>query len=169
MAVLVLFSCFGGGVEKRGSVKGYRNGAVITEGGSFRVGPLPETWRRKSFSYRAVLFEQSASGRTISISTFCKGSFDDAPLKILTNQLFYNITAQRRRFQKILNLDGREALRTAVAGKVDGAEIVLDTVVLKMNECVFDFVYVSKPESYPGGVSDFEGFYGGFKYIAGPF
>ncbi|MBI4412713.1 MAG: hypothetical protein HY541_09565 [Deltaproteobacteria bacterium] len=172
-------SCFGG-VEKRGSVKGYKSGTgrtgsagrafgiVATEGGSFRVGSLPAEWIRKNFSYRAILFTHAQKNRTITVDAFCKGSFDDAPLKVLTNQLLYNVTAQKQRMQKDLMLDGREALRTVVSGKVDGASVILDTVVLKMNECVFDFVYVSQPGDYEGGRFDFENFYRGFKYIRGP-
>lgn len=166
--VFFFFSCFGGGVEKRGSVKSYRNGLVMTEGGRFRVGPLPAEWKRTSFSYRAILFNHAEKNRTITVSAFCKGSFDDAPLQVLTNQLLYNVTGQKQRTRKSLMLDGREALRTVVAGRVDGALVMLDAVALKMNECVFDFVYVSQPEDYESGVSDFEGFYGGFKYLQGP-
>lgn len=168
LLLISLSGCFGGGVDKRGSVIGYRKGVVKTEGGHFRVGILPSTWKRKKLSYRAILFTNKIHNSSIGVDAFCKGSFDDAPLNVLTNQLFYGMTDQKKPVQKDVVLDGREALRTTIKGKIDGADVVLDVVVLKMNECVFDFQYVSRPDDYKEGVSDFETFYGGFQYIKGP-
>lgn len=162
-----LFSCFGH-VDKRGSVTGYKNGVVSTEGGRFQVGGLPPEWVRKKFRYRAILFAHKSIGASIAVDSFCKGSFDDARLEILANQLFYGITDRRRLFQKEIMLDERAALRTAVEGKLDGAPVVLDVVILKMNECVFDFSLASRPDGYRSAVPDFESLFGGFRYLAGP-
>lgn len=169
--VLILFfysSCFGGGLDKRGSVKKYRDGIVYTGGGQFRVGKLPSSWARKSFNYRAILFEHTSLNATISVDSFCKGSFDDGPLNTLTNQLFYGMTEQKKKFSRPVKMSGREALRTAITGKIDGAPITMDVVVVKMNVCVFDFAYISAPEDYSLGVHDFETFYEGFQYLKGP-
>lgn len=161
-------SCFGGGVDKRGSVTGYRNATVLTEGGSFRVGSLPSTWQKTPFSYRAILFTHWQAQASISVDAFCKGSADDGPLTLLARQLFYGLSNQRIHLQKKLRLDGREAVRSVVSGALDGADVTMDAVVLKMNECVFDFVYTSNPRDYKLGVHDFENFYEGFHYISGP-
>lgn len=166
--ILIFSSCFGGGVDKRGSVIGYRNGVVQTEGGSFRIGGLPAGWIRKTFSYRAVLFVHESLNASISVNSFCKGSFDDGPLEALSRQIFYGVTEQKIRQKQKLRLDNRDALRTVLSGKVDGAPVMLDAVVLKMNECVFDLVYSSIPEDYAAGAGDFENVYEGFHYISGP-
>ncbi len=166
--ILFLSSCFGGGVDKRGSVTGYRNGVVQTEGGSFRIGLLPAGWIKKSFSYRAVLFVHQSLNASISVNSFCKGSFDDGPLEALSRQVFYGVAEQKIRRKQKLHLDGRDALRTILSGKVDGASVMLDGVVLKMNECVFDFVYSSVPDDYSAGAGDFENLVHGFHYISGP-
>lgn len=168
LLVGLLSHCFGGGIDKRGTVKGYRYGIVTTLGGSFRVGTLPSHWKRKSFRYRALLFAHNNLDASIEVQAFCKRAFDDGPLHLLTNQLHYGLTQERRIFQKKIRLDDREALRTVQRGQVDGSSIVLDSVVLKMNECVFDFVAVSVPEHYSRIKSDFEHFFNGFEYVSGP-
>jgi len=166
--LIITAGCFGGGIDKRGSVRDYRDGIVLTKGGSFRVGILPSPWKRRPFKYKAVLFSHPTKGSSISIDSFCKRSFDDAPLNILSNQLYYGMTKQKWKSRHKIQLDEREALRTVRGGLMDGVPIVLDTVVLKTNQCVFDFAYTSTPGDYRSGVSDFEKFYGGFHYIKGP-
>ena len=165
---LIVAGCFGGGVDKSGSVTGYRNGIVLTQGGKFQIGLLPPYWKVIPLSYRAILFSHSSLGSSISVDAFCKGSFDDAPLNLLSHQLFYGLGAFKNIRQEKLMLDEREALRAVVSGTMDGVPVILDSVVLKMNECVFDFVYTAFPKNYSNGVRDFEGLYKGFKYITGP-
>lgn len=163
-----LASCFGGGIDKRGSVKDYRDGVVLTEGGSFRVGALPGGWVRQSFKYRAVVFSHSSRGSSVSVDAFCKRSFDDAPLPILSNQLYYGMTEQTRRLRRNILVDGRQALRTVRSGRMDGILLYLDTVVFKANGCVFDFAYTATPKNYSFGISDFKNFVKGFHLIQGP-
>lgn len=161
-------SCFGGGVDKRGSVTGYRNGIVLTKGGKFQVGILPSSWKREKFSYRAVLFSHDKGEMSIAAQSFCKGSADDASLPVLSSQLYYGILNQDLKLQEEFTLDNRGALRRVIQGTLDGVPVILDTVVLKMNQCVFDFIYTSAPEKYFLGKGDFETFYQGFHYIQGP-
>ncbi len=165
---LVATNCFGGGVDKRGSVTGYRNGLVLTEGGKFQVGFLPPYWKVTPFSYRSIFFIHASLSSSISVDAFCKGSFDDAPLPLLSHQLSYGLGNLKEMKKQNLKLNGRDAFRQVVSGTMDGAPIMLDTVVLKMNECIFDFIYTSLPKNYSAGVRDFESLYNGFKYITGP-
>jgi len=167
-AIFILPACFGGGVDKRGSVQSYKNGIVATEGGRFRIGSLSNSWFQKNIDYKALFFVSRRLQASITVDAFCKGSFDDAPLPILSQQLFYNLERYKIKSQKDFQLDDRAAQRTLVEGKLDGAAVVMDAVVMKKNECVFDFVYTSLPADYQEGKADFESLYQGFKYISGP-
>ncbi|MDO8519129.1 MAG: hypothetical protein Q7T11_03070 [Deltaproteobacteria bacterium] len=165
---LLFFNACFGHVDKRGSVTGFRGNTVLTEGGNFQVGALSPDWVPKKLDFRALVFTHRSLASSIAVDAFCKGAFDDTRLALLTDQLFYSITSQKRRLQKTIVLDGREAQRTVVEGKLDGASIVVDAVVLKMNECVFDFTLSSVPDDYREAVEDFEKFYRGFRYGTGP-
>ncbi len=43
------------------------------------------------------------------------------------------------------SLDGREALRSRYLARLDGVPVELELVVLKKDNCVFDFTYVAPP------------------------
>lgn len=165
---LIFFNACFGHVDKRGSVTGIQGNTVATVGGRFRIGPLSPAWVQKELKYRAVVFTHNSYSSSIALSAFCKGAYDDIRLSILTDQLFYSITNRKRLFQKTVLMDRREAQRTVVNGKMDGAPIVVDVVVLKMNECVFDFSLSSVPGDYEKTRGDFEKFYQGFHYLEGP-
>ncbi len=169
LCFLILPSCFlGGGTDKIGTVKGYKAGVVTTRGGSFKVGVLPPNWVYKKIGYKVILLANTKKHQSISVSSFCGGSFDDSPLPILTNQLFYGLTGVEKETEKNMQLDGRSALRTLVHGQLDGVPVMVDVVVLKKDSCIFDLTYTANPNDYKTGVPDFENFYKGFRYHSGP-
>ena len=167
LSLFIWPACFGA-VDSRGSVKGFAHGLVQTEGGAFRVGKLSDSWKRESFGYKAIMFKHKERDASVSVSSFCKGSFDDAALSLLSDQALYGVTNQKNIRRTSIRLADREALRSVTNGRLDGVDLTIDTVTLKMNECVFDFVYVSKPDEYGLDKADFEKFYGGFQYVKGP-
>lgn len=166
IAALLLSSCFGKGIDTRGSVIAYRKGVIETEGGRFRVGNLPAPWKPKKFGMRAIVFENPSTGETISVDAFCKRSADDAALAILSDQLFYGFTNQKILSRRLITLDGREALHSVLEGTLDGSRSLFETVVLKKDQCVFDFLRVARPGM--GLSADFKMFYGDFHLVAGP-
>ncbi|EKD41597.1 MAG: hypothetical protein ACD_73C00633G0001, partial [uncultured bacterium] len=165
---LFIVSCFGGGVDKKGSVVKYKSGVVYTEGGAFSIGVPSAHWIKSPFRFRAILFKNQDFPASMSVSSFCRGSFDEAPLPILSKQAFYDLSNPQTLATKNVSLNGRAAIRVVKKGSLDGASLLLDIVTLKMNACVFDFILTSDQQHYKKIVGDFENFYGGFKYLHGP-
>ncbi|HBF11802.1 MAG TPA: hypothetical protein DDW49_00170 [Deltaproteobacteria bacterium] len=164
----LLPACFGK-VDSLGSIARYNNGLVHTEGnGLFRVGVLPTPWQKQRFKYRALLFQNTRTNSSISLDVFCNGAFDDAPLAALTSQLFYGFTEFKNLEQKIVGLDQREALYTRVSAKLDGVSLALETVVLKKDSCVYDFVHTSKPVNFEKDKVDFSKFWKNFHTLKSP-
>lgn len=166
VCLLFLGSCFGG-MEKRGSVRAYYNGVVQTEGGSFRIGKLPNYWKLKKTKFRALVFVNKEDASTITIDSFCKSAVDGGSLQDLTGKLFHGIGDFKITDQHTQLLANRTVLKTEAQGKVDGARLFLSAYVMRMNECVFDFIYVNTPddlESY----TDFKSMVKGFAYVDGP-
>lgn len=162
---LIFTQCMFGGGSKVGKVRGYKPGMVLTEKGFYNVGILKKPWQRMHVAfYRVISFYQKGLKSTIETDAFCDGAYDDASLKVLTTHLQMALDSKKTISEKNLMLDNRGALRTVVEGKVDGVPITLDTVVIKKNDCVFDFSLISKPDEYNLVVSDFETFFNGFKY-----
>jgi hypothetical protein len=167
LLAIFISACFGGNIYKRGSVTGFKHGTVYTHGGSFRIGTLPDYWHEKTISYRALLFENDKDHSTITVDAWCKSAVDDSSLEVLSQHLYRGLEGFKVMSQNKLFLSGREALRTDVSGKVDGVPVFMSTYVLKLNSCVYDFIYVGF-ESKNASFTDFIQMIDGFQYLKGP-
>ncbi|OGQ49139.1 MAG: hypothetical protein A3I09_01930 [Deltaproteobacteria bacterium RIFCSPLOWO2_02_FULL_47_10] len=161
--LIVTSSCFHG--RSSSGVVGYRGQTVFLKKDlSYKVGVLPKEWRVLKTPVKAAAFHNDGSHATISTDAFCGASFEDLPLKTLTGHLFAGTSKHNVIKEDEFSLDGRGALRTISTGTVDGIALKFDSVVVKKNNCTFDFIYISPPENYDGGVADFENFYIGFSF-----
>lgn len=127
---------------------------------AFRVGALGAGWERFRISEAALAFRHGSSG-TIVANAMCK-DIDDVPLDVLTNQALFGVNERHELGRSDVTLDGRAARRTQVTGTMDGVPVALDLVVMKKNNCVFDFQLVSSPADFAARQTDFVRFISGF-------
>ncbi len=165
---IVLFisgSCIFKSPKHRG-VMSYRHGKVFLQyGGYYRVGELPGGWRRLDSDARAITWYNENYKASISTDAFCGKSFSDRPLDTLGGELASALSNDRKTTSaKDMTLDGRGALRLAVAGTLDGVAVNMDIVVVKKDGCNFDFYAVMPPDAPYDVTSDFEEFFKGFHY-----
>lgn len=161
---LTFTGCFGGN-RNSNSVVGYKNQrVVIRAAGSYAVGELSSEWRKLPIKAKAIAFYNDTNKATISTDAFCGKDFEDLALRNLTNNLLAGIEKRKVVIENNLSIDGRGALRTVTSGFVDGVPVQVDTVVLKKNNCTFDFICVTTPGSYSQVSTDFEKFFSGFQY-----
>lgn len=109
----------------------------------FRLSRPGEGWR----AIEVEEFNDLAWGRdgsVIQVNSSCDPSLD-IPLEALTNHLMIGFTERALLDQERVPMAGREALRTHVRAKLDGVPRELLLVVLKKNECVYDFALVAPP------------------------
>lgn len=165
--VILLSSCFGT-IDKRGSIKSLKDGVVFTRGGQFRIGTLSPEWIRTPLKFRALIWNNSQNHNTIMVSSFCKRSRSDGPIKGLMDELFIGMTEKKTVSDKEFLLDGRLALSRKLSGKMDGLLVQMQAVVQKRDDCTFDFVYVATPKTFDANKKDFDALYNGFRYVSGP-
>lgn len=119
------------------------NGLFVRGAVAYRVAEPPAgDWRRVAFADNDLAWVHAGTGHVLAVNATCEGH-EDPPLEVLTTHLLLGFTDREQRSKKTLTLDGREALRTTWAAKLDGVATALDLVVLKKNGCVHDFTYVS--------------------------
>jgi hypothetical protein len=128
---------------------------------SYRIGELPKHWQRVFVEGNDLAFSEIDTGRAISINSTCEGH-DDPPLPVLTRHLLMGFTEREELSQRLIALDGREALRSRHTAKLDGVPVELEFVVLKKDGCVFDFIYVAPPGQAEVRMADFESLITGF-------
>ena len=102
-------------------------------------------------------------GAVIQVSSSCDPGLD-IPLEALTNHLMIGFTERSLVDQQRVPMAGREALHTHVRAKLDGVPRELFLVVLKKDECVYDFAAVTPPGSaFQNARSDLEGMLASFE------
>ena len=128
----------------------------------YRVGELPERWHRVWLEGNDLAFSEEGTGRALSINATCEGH-DDPPLPVLTRHLLAGFTERRELSQRLVPMAGREAMRSRYLAKMDGVPVQLELVVLKKDNCVFDFSYVAPPGLAEERLADFEALMAGFE------
>jgi hypothetical protein len=134
------------------------------QGFAFRVPPPPPTWKRIDATGASLAF-QDAGGGTIAVNGRCGLDGDDVPLTALTQHLFLQFTDREITTQEVVPFDGREAMHTELAAKLDGVPHRFDVWVLKKDGCVYDLYYFAAPERFEADKVPFEQFVRGFATV----
>jgi hypothetical protein len=135
------------------------------EGFAFRVPRPPATWSSVDGSGAALAFRDQPSGATIAVNARCGADADDVPLGALTNQLFMRFTDRAVLEEQVVPFDAREAMHSVVVAKLDGVPQKFSVWVLKKDGCVYDLLYIARPERFDLGARPFDVFARGFATV----
>ena len=147
-----------GGPTFNGTV--YQSDAI-----AFQVAPPPPAWERIEVTSTALAFRDEAHDATIAVSGRCGKDSDDVPLRSLTQHLFLQFTEREILQQRVVPMDGREAMNTLLVAKLDGVRKKFDVWVLKKDGCVYDLYFVAGPDRFDAGVGAFRQFVSGFATV----
>lgn len=153
LALILLLGCSGPSID---------GGTWKVDTITFRVGPVPPSWRRVETAPSAVGFRDDANDGSVMVNARCNIPSDDAPLLALTNHLIIGTTERDFVKQDVVPFDGREAMHTVMRAKLDGVLMTWSAYVLKKDSCLYDFVYVAPPARFDAGVAAFDRFVAGF-------
>lgn len=167
-ALLVLFAlagCAFGANRSQGVIQSYKNGIVtLRNGSSYRVGELPEEWRRLQTQARTIAFYHREYHSTIFTNAFCDRSYEDLPHEVFISRMVGGLHQLKTLEKKEIVVGGRGGLQKRFQAEMDGLPVELLTVVVKKNLCSFDFVAVMPPDHESQVEEDFTHFYNGFEY-----
>lgn len=165
LAVALCAGVVGGCASKQGF-----DGRVYHAGrATFRVGPVPSTWKKSDAVDGAMLaFTDEPHSGMVSVYGRCGKDGDDVPLSALTQHLLIGFTEREVTEQKTVQLDGREALHTVLSAKLDGVKTGLSLYVLKKDGCVFDLGLASPPGSFERASAVFRPWALGFRTTETP-
>lgn len=148
----------------------FRDGEYRSERLAFRLGPLPAGLERLDSTEALLAFREDRAGASWAISARCGVDGDDVPLRALSGHLFLHFNDKKILAEREFVLDGRAALDVEALASVDGVRRQFVVVVLRKNECVYDFLHVSGPgEDGPLRQSraDFRAMVDGFRVLGG--
>lgn len=133
----------------------YSGGFYTKRGVQYYVGGVPPGWQLKSFRGNDIAYVAEDSPHLIALNASCE-DYEDAPLKVLTQQLLMGFTERKLIKEELRPLQGREALFSHYLAKMDGVPRELMFVVLKKDGCVYDFMYISPPGRFEEKLATFE-------------
>ncbi|MBC7690461.1 MAG: hypothetical protein H7222_01720 [Methylotenera sp.] len=106
-----------------------------------------------------VSFQSEKTASIISMNTACRERrADDSNLKAISNQLLLGIADVTQRDEKQIQIQGVPALETTIRGKLNGEPMALKTLVVHQDICVYDLMYIARPEHFDAQVADFDRF-----------
>ena len=92
----------------------------------------------------------------------------DIPLKSLRGHLLIGFTDRDVIEEEVMPMDGREALRTHLVAKLDGVRREIVLLILKKNDCVYDFGLITPPGvAFESALPDFDRLVSGFSTDVG--
>jgi hypothetical protein len=134
---------------------------------SYQTGRLGPEWKRIRVEDANLAFKHQNGGAIVCNAICGDNDIRDVPLDVLINQSLFGVEDQNEISREALKLDSRAAVRTHVSGTLDGVSIDLDLVVMKKDNCTFDFQLVTTPGTFAARQPDFEQFFQGFRKISG--
>jgi hypothetical protein len=116
-----------------------------------------------------VAYQSKSTASIISLDSACRLAPDasrpgaERDLKSLTDLLLLGITDVTLREERGMEIQKTPALETTITGKLNGESMQIRTVVLKRQNCVYDLVYMSRPQYFERQLSDFSHFVASLK------
>ena len=142
------------------------NGVFYSPKG-YQVSLPRQGWRVQSGGAAELeLQRQDPAGGMLADAT-CDEKTAGRPLTVLSRHLTFGLT--ERVVESVgenggtFTLGGYPAQRAVVRGRIDGAQVGVEAVVIKGARCVYDFLYVAPAAAFETGRGDFRAFFESFK------
>ncbi len=112
-----------------------------------------------------VTFQHATYASIIALNSACRRAQDPISndRKTLTTQLLLGITEPAQREEEEIRVSGLPGLQTTVRGGAGGESMRIRTVVVKRERCVYDLIFISKPEHFDKNSEDFSKFVSSLK------
>ena len=104
-----------------------------------------------------ISYQSKKTATIISLNSACRKSNEDTDndLNHFTKLLLLGISDISEKTEKPLTVANTPALETTVQGKMGDEVMRLRTVVLKRSDCLYDLMFIARPENFSIHESDF--------------
>ncbi|OFZ83608.1 MAG: hypothetical protein A3K03_09570 [Bdellovibrionales bacterium RIFOXYD1_FULL_44_7] len=112
-----------------------------------------------------VTFQSKSTASIISLNSACRPNLQKQKhdLREFTRELLFGISDITRRTEKETSVSGETALETTVRGKLNTEPMMLRTVILQHRKCVYDLMYIARPNFFKKHLDDFSRFVASLK------
>jgi hypothetical protein len=148
LLALVVAGCSAGRIE---------SGVYYSPKG-YHVSLPPSGWSVKHARAVDLELQRATSPGGMLADATCEGKEVRRPLDVLTRHLTFGLKERVVEESASLTVGGLPAQRAVLRGSVDGTPVKVEAIVVKGDQCVYDFLYVAPPETFESGRADFQTF-----------
>lgn len=115
-----------------------------------------------------VSYQSSKTASIISLTSTCRPRQGSAPasefrLQEYMRQLLLGFSEVKKKEEKKVTAAGQEALESTIRGSMSGRPMVIRAVVLQRSECIYDLMFIARPDHFSVHETDFTKFVDSFR------
>ncbi len=133
----------------------------------YRVRPPGDPWVAASLEPERLVFRAADLPAAMALLEDCTRP-QAGELTWVARHLFFGLKDRRTLQREAARVGGQPAVRSRIAGRLDGEPVALEAVTLRHAGCVYDLVYTAPPASFEVGRPAFEAFVASFAPGARP-
>lgn len=114
-------------------------------------------WQLRSLDGAALSFASPDLRAGMALRVDCN-SPEAGPLPWVARHLFFGLQDARILGQQTVRLHGVAAAETRLRARLDRMPVEVEGVTFRRSGCLYDFIYVAPPATFPQGRADFESF-----------
>ena len=123
----------------------------------FTVQRPPARWQPLSVEGAALAFHFPELAAAIGLRVDC-GSPEAGPLPAVARHLFFGLSQAEIETREPLLLSGASGMRTRLRARLDDRPVEVDGITVRLQGCLYDFMYVAPPDRFERGRADFDAF-----------
>jgi hypothetical protein len=117
----------------------------------------PVTWIPRQLEHATLSFESPQLKAGMALLTDCRTP-EPGELLWVARHLFFGLQEKRIHEQESIRLHDAGGIRTRLQARLDEVPVEVEGVTIRRAGCLYDFIYVAPPATFPQGRLDFEGF-----------
>ena len=147
------------------SSSGHVDNGTFNSSKGYQVRLPPTGWSVAANPAADLELRRTVSSGAMLVDASCGGAENGRSLPVLARQLTIGLANRETVQSDTWTIGERTAAHRVIRGRSDGADVMVEAVVLKGERCVHDFLYVAPPDEFENGRQDFrllvESFAGG--------
>jgi hypothetical protein len=116
----------------------------------------PAGWSVTANSAADLELRRTVPPGAMLVDASCGGAEIDRSLRVLARHLTIGLTNRQTVESDTWTIGDRTAAHRVIRGRSDGADVMVEAVVLKGEHCVHDFLFVAPPDEFENGRQDFK-------------
>ena len=145
LAALVLLAATGC------ATTGWIENGVFHSPKGYRVTLPAAGWKVEQSTRADLALQREAMPGGMLVDATCRGRDVARPLDVLTRHLTFGLTKRDVVEEGRIRVAGHDAAHSTVRGMADGRDVTVEAMVLRVEACVHDFLYVAPTGAFAVG------------------